>query len=406
MLDLSVNFAGLELKNPLMVASSDNVRDIRQIRKAEHCGASAVIIKALFPPGALGLKPKLRLFIDAKGLTRYGACVANRLTYDQGIELVKAAKKETKIKIGINIPFYSFDERERCAQVAERASDAGADFIELNFRGQTSDHIAGMQTLEEWEADQARGVERVREYASDLTAWISEGTRFVKQAVNIPVIAKIAPEGIDVVAVAKALERGGADAIDAINNMGGAFKVDIFNGGRPKLIAAKNSFLRCSGAPMKPYAQGFVARISKVVNIPVLGTGGLMNWTDAVEMMMFGATTVSFCTLLLIHGFEAITEIEKGLRGFMEQQGYGHVDDFRGLALKYVAPSEPACEVIPSVARIDKEKCTGCGICLKPAHCLATSIENGKAAVCEAECLGCGTCFQLCPAGAISMIEI
>jgi dihydroorotate dehydrogenase len=49
MVDLSVNFAGVELKNPLVVASSDNVRDIRQIKKAEEHGASAIILKAILP---------------------------------------------------------------------------------------------------------------------------------------------------------------------------------------------------------------------------------------------------------------------------------------------------------------------------------------------------------------------
>ena len=54
MIDLSINFAGLELKNPLIVASSDNVRDIRQIKQAEEYGASAVILKSMLPPGSAG----------------------------------------------------------------------------------------------------------------------------------------------------------------------------------------------------------------------------------------------------------------------------------------------------------------------------------------------------------------
>ena len=71
-----------------------------------------------------------------------------------------------------------------------------------------------------------------------------------------------------------------------------------------------------------------------------------------------------------------------------------------------MAPSQPACEVIPSVARIDEEKCTRCGLCLRPAHCVAISIEDGRVVIDEAECLGCGTCFLLCPTDAISMVEI
>ena len=120
---------------------------------------------------------------------------------------------------------------------------------------------------------------------------------------------------------------------------------------------------------------------------------------------MFGASAVSFCTLLLLQGFEAITKIEEGLRAFMEKQGYSRIDDFKGLALGGIAPDGMG-EIIPSVARIDKDKCTGCGTCLKPAHCLAVSLKMGTAVIDETECLGCGVCFLLCPQGAISMIKI
>jgi dihydropyrimidine dehydrogenase (NAD+) subunit PreA len=108
----------------------------------------------------------------------------------------------------------------------------------------------------------------------------------------------------------------------------------------------------------------------------------------------------------MIYVFKVLMEMEKGLKEFMKQQGYSRLEDFRGLGLKCIAPSLPNCEVIPSVARIDKEKCTGCGICLEPAHCLATSMEDGKAVVDEKECLGCGACYLFCPTGAVSMVEI
>jgi dihydroorotate dehydrogenase/Pyruvate/2-oxoacid:ferredoxin oxidoreductase delta subunit len=403
MVNLSVNFAGIELKNPLVVASSDNVRDIRQIRKAEEYGASAVIVKTLFPNDSVALQTKLRCYIDAKEGARYGSTGAKRISSEQALELLKVAKKESKIRIGISIPFFRPGDDEWCAYTAKRMMNAGADFVELNFSPQHPSHLEGMKKVEELVADPEKEVQKI---IQDLPIWIAEATKTVKEAIKIPVITKISPMRTDVVAVAKAMERGGADAIDAINGMGGAFKVDIFDGGRPKLPTGSICFGGCTGAHLKPFAQGFVAQISKAVNVPVMGTGGIMNWNDAVEMMMFGATTVSFCTLLMIHGFEAITQIEKGLREFMEQQGYNDVADFKGAALPYFAASQVDCEIIPSVAKVNKERCTGCGICLRPAHCLATYMEDGKAKVNETDCQGCGTCFWLCPVEAISMIAL
>jgi dihydroorotate dehydrogenase/NAD-dependent dihydropyrimidine dehydrogenase PreA subunit len=406
MVDLSVNFAGVELKNPLVVASSDCVCDLRQIKKAEECGASAVILKAIFPPHSIALQSKLRIFIDAKGQALHGGAGARRLSHEEGMELMKAAKKETKIRIGANIPFFKLEDADFTAEVAKSMATAGADFIEVNITPQLPTHLGIMQKSEEVKAEPEKEVKRAGELMRQLPTLALEATRIIKQAVKIPVVAKLTPEGVNAVSIAMAMERGGADAIDAIDSMGGAFKVDIFSRGKPKIPGAKNSVLRVSGAPMKPYAQGVVARVSKALKIPVMGTGGLMNWNDTVEMIMFGATTVSFCALLMIRGFEALMDIEEELRRFMVQQGYKNVSDFRGLALKYVALSTLECEVIPCVARIDEEQCTGCGICLRPAHCLAITMEDEVAVVNEAECLGCGTCSLLCPANAISMIAV
>ena len=62
MVNLSTNIAGLELKNPFIAASSDNTRDIRQVRRAEECGASAFVIKALLPSTSSELDSTLRVF--------------------------------------------------------------------------------------------------------------------------------------------------------------------------------------------------------------------------------------------------------------------------------------------------------------------------------------------------------
>jgi dihydropyrimidine dehydrogenase (NAD+) subunit PreA len=404
--NLSVNIAGLELKNPFIVASSDNTRDIRQIKQAEECGASAVVLKAMLPPNSNELQSMLRVFVEAKKKLVYGTAGATRLTYDQGVELVRAAKKETKIKIGANIPLLVTEDFQVIVDGIKKIVGAGADFVELNYKPSIVARPAIMAMTSQRSSNIKEEGGKYEEYIHNLMVFVETRTRSVKQAVSIPVIAKLTPDGIDEVALAMAAERGGADAVDAIGSLGGAYNVDIFNNGRPRIPNALTGFFQISGAVLKPYSQAMVARISKAVNIPVIGTGGLTSWTDVVEMIMFGAHAVSFCTLFMIRGFEALAEIEKGLREFMEQQGFRFIDDFRGAALRYIAPSISACEFIPSVARVDQEKCTGCGICLKPAHCLATSMENGKAVVNEAECLGCGTCFLLCPAEAVSLVEI
>jgi len=172
--DLSVDFTGLELKNPLVVASSECVRDIRQLRKAEQCGASAAIIKAVFPPGVIGLQRNMRIFVDIKGEALHGVAANVRLSHDQGVELLRAAKKEMKIKIGINIPFFKLADREVYADTAKRMADNGADFIEVNFSPQIPHHLGALQTLEEWQADPEREISKIGDYLRDLPIWAFE----------------------------------------------------------------------------------------------------------------------------------------------------------------------------------------------------------------------------------------
>jgi dihydroorotate dehydrogenase/NAD-dependent dihydropyrimidine dehydrogenase PreA subunit len=280
--------------------------------------------------------------------------------------------------------------------------NAGADFVEINYSPQTPVHLQAMVKADEWENKQQIGLRRA-EFTMKLPQWAEEGTKIIKQAVGVPVITKICPRGVEVGEIALAMERGGADAIDIMNGGGGSPRIDIFEGGKLIMPAARTCCETTLGSAIREIANGWAIQVAKTVDIPILGTGGMINWEHVVERIMFGATATSFCTLLMIHGFKALIEIDKGLRGFMEKYNYNRIEDFRGLGLKCIAPSLPLCDVIPSVAKIDIEKCTGCGVCLEPAHCLATYMENGVAVVNAEECLGCGTCFLFCPVGAISM---
>jgi dihydropyrimidine dehydrogenase (NAD+) subunit PreA len=237
---------------------------------------------------------------------------------------------------------------------------------------------------------------------------IYEGVKAVKQIADVPVMTKITPEGVDVVQAALAMERGGANAIHAIDAVSGSPMIDIYNEGKLLMKGTKNGVLWLSGEYIRPIAQGTVIKIARAVKIPVLGTGGLMDWNHAVEMIMFGATATGLCTNVMIHGFEVLSEIEKKIGEFMDNAGFNRIEDFKGLALKNMRSFSTEVEIIPIVANVDKDVCNGCGLCVKPAHCglerRAIRIVEGKAEVEREQCFGCGTCFYICPTKAIYMV--
>ena len=216
--NLSVNFAGLELRNPLVVAASDASRTIEQLKVAEKCGASAVIIKAIsIDPVALKSRP--RFYVDKNSVFGFGG--SKRLNSDEGEKLIKNAKKTVKIPIGVNIIYSRPEDLDLYIRIAQKTQEAGADFIEINFFPKT------MKTPE----------------AGNIPNLIYEGVKAVKQIAEVPVMTKLTPEGVDVVQAALAMERGGADAIHAIDAVSGSPMIDIYNEGKLLMKGTKNGVL-------------------------------------------------------------------------------------------------------------------------------------------------------------------
>ena len=109
-----------------------------------------------------------------------------------------------------------------------------------------------------------------------------------------------------------------------------------------------------------------------------------------------------------VHSADVYKEMELGLRRFMEEQGFNCIEEFKGTLLDKIALTFSEIDVLDVVAGIDAEKCTGCGLCTKPAHCglerRAIHLLDGIAIVDEPQCIGCETCASICPTNAITMI--
>jgi dihydroorotate dehydrogenase (NAD+) catalytic subunit len=95
---------------------------------------------------------------------------------------------------------------------------------------------------------------------------------------------------------------------------------------RPKLSTVTGGM---SGAAVKPVALRMVWQVAKAVNIPVVGLGGIMNWRDAVEFMLAGATAIEIGTANFID--PAITvKVAEGINDYLERHGYKSVKEIIG----------------------------------------------------------------------------
>lgn len=155
----------------------------------------------------------------------------------------------------------------------------------------------------------------------------------VRKATAKPLIVKLSPNAPDLVSVALACIKAGADALSLINTIQ-AVAIDIETG-RPVFDNIKAGLC---GPAVKPIALRMLYDVAKAVNalpkeqqIPVIGLGGISKWQDAVEFIMAGAAAVQVGTATFSNP-KTMIEIIEGLKKFMQSHGYRKIDDFRGIA--------------------------------------------------------------------------
>lgn len=147
-------------------------------------------------------------------------------------------------------------------------------------------------------------------------------------AAEVPVIAKLTPNVTDITEIAKTCEDAGADALSLINTLGPGMKINI-DVARPVL---SNKFGGMSGRAIKPIAISNVYSVYEVVDIPLIGVGGIYTYEDVVEFIFAGARAVQIGTAIMDKGVTVFDDINKGLKDFMTEKGYSSIDEMVGLA--------------------------------------------------------------------------
>ena len=147
-----------------------------------------------------------------------------------------------------------------------------------------------------------------------------------KQVATRPVIVKLSPNVTDITAIALAVEAAGADAVSLVNTFVG-MAIDI-DKRRPLL---GNQVGGLSGPAIRPLAVRMVWQVAQVVDIPVIGMGGIDSWQSALEFILAGAQAVAVGTAFFTNPGIA-QEIKSGLIDYMEKQGVRTVDQLVGAA--------------------------------------------------------------------------
>lgn len=295
-MNLSVNIAGVEWKNPVTVASGTFGSGAEYCEFVDLNKLGAVTTKGVANvPWAGNPTPRVAEV--------YGGMLNAVGLQNPGIELFCKRDipflKQYDTKIIVNVCGHTTEEY---IEVVERLADEPIDMMEINI-----------------------SCPNVKEggiaFGQDPKA-VEAITKEVKKRAKQPVIMKLSPNVADITVMAKAAEAGGADALSMINTITG-MKIDI---NRRKFVLA-NKTGGMSGPAIHPVAVRMVYQSAQAVNIPIIGMGGIMNADDAIEMILAGATAVSVGTGNFIDPRTAEKVVE-GIEAYMRKY---HVDDIKDL---------------------------------------------------------------------------
>ena len=146
----------------------------------------------------------------------------------------------------------------------------------------------------------------------------------VRKRTSKPVIVKLSPNVTDIATMARAVVDAGADAVSLINTITG-MAIDVETR-RPKLANVTGGL---SGPAIRPVALRMVWQVAGVVDVPVIGIGGIMTATDALAFLIAGATAVQVGTANFVDPTVTM-EIITGMETYLEKKGIGDVNDLVG----------------------------------------------------------------------------
>ncbi|MFO1078011.1 MAG: 4Fe-4S binding protein [Planctomycetota bacterium] len=373
MASLAVDFCGLLLKNPVVMASAPPTETVDSIARCAEAGAAAAITKTIanfdelaFPLGAR------RSRLDDKGLWALSTFRRETLTLDAGIRLVTGAVKGAGIPIIASVGALEMHP-ESWLPTCLAVQEAGAAMIQLDLFYVPHPRCS------------PASVEQLRTLINYLASRL-----------RIPIAPKLNIE-LPAHYAAQVLADSPIGAAFAIDSVRVPMPLDMKNGAKPLIQNVPNAG-ECSmfGAWQKPITLQYARTLAERLRAPLCVGGGLMNGWDAAEAIVFGATTVQFATVVIQKGYKIIRSITQQLEESLDKAGYETIVAARGSAIERFALNEPGIQFGNMTARVDHDTCILCGRCTDIVFCSDISIVDNKIRI-DAHCDGCGLCVEVCP---------
>ena len=299
--NLETTYLGLELKNPVLVASSKLTSNLEKLKECEQAGAGAVVLKSLFEEQIVteagSETENLDPTIHAEAWD-YSRIMSEEYVLDNYLKLVEEAKQALSIPVIASLNCVTAG---KWIDYAQRFEQVGADALELN--------VFIMP------ADAAQTSENIESIYFDIV-------RKIKKKLSIPVALKIGPHFSGLARVLTDLVEEGADGLVLFNRF---YKPDIDIESEKLIPANALSVPQEMTLPLQ-----WIALMSGELDCDLSATTGIHDAEGVVKQLLAGAKTVQLCSVLLKNGVDHLNVILSGLQNWMKRHNYTAIDEFRG----------------------------------------------------------------------------
>ncbi len=313
--DLSTNYLGLRLKNPLIAGASPLSRSVASVRELEDAGVAAVVIYSVFQEQIEHAASKQDHFADfgthsfAEAMTYAPAAPA----FPRGPE--EYAAHVAQVKLAVDIPVIASLNGASLGGWVEYArllQQAGADALELNVYHMATDPAMSARDVED-------------RYVDIVTA--------VKRAVSIPVALKLGPYFSSLANFAVRLDRAGVDGLVLFNRF---YQPDI---NLEQLEVTADLTLSAAHEVRLPLR--WIAVLDPLVEASLAATTGVYAWSDVVKLLLVGADATMLCAALLRRGMGVVQEMLLGMSVWLAEHEYEGVHQLQG-SMNHRTCSDPA----------------------------------------------------------------
>ncbi len=391
-----VQFMGIPLINPFILASAPPTATPAMIERSFEAGWAGAVIKTLIDEPVRNLSNRF-------GINKIG----NRIYAFKNIELLSELspnewfsgvvnlKKKFPDRLIIGSIMADARDYDGWQRLALGCQEAGMDMVELNFSCPNGYPERGKGC--------AIGQNEI--IASEIVRNIKSDHR-----ITLPIIPKLTPNVTDIAFIGEELAKAGADAFCAINTVPSFLGFDLSTLNPKVNVNGYSTSGGYSGPGIKPIALRCIHELVSSSGIPVMGCGGCMTAEDAIEFLLLGVGAVQLATAVMFKGYPLIQELLSGLLEFMDRHGFETVADFQGKGLQRIKHFYQLDITFKTYAIIDPETCKLCGKCViscRDGGYQAISIISDD--ICPyidpVKCVGCSLCVHVCPFDAIHMDE-